>query len=221
MKKILIKASIIVLYLFALLWLVDFQFIILFNLKMIVIMTFGTTLLSLSSYKHAMTKQDIFYTVRWNIQITAYLTTFILQFALLSSSYNATTLLYDVAMNCRPLLYALFFIVFMQNFTDGITMTEINTNVQQIPDQKTYVNGRDFFKKCGLTDREIDVAQKISEDLSNKEIANQLFISENTVKKHTYNLFRKLNISNREQLKNLLDPQHSEGIGESASSSAK
>lgn len=52
-----------------------------------------------------------------------------------------------------------------------------------------------------LSKREKEIAQLISIDLSNKEIGERLFISPLTVKKHVYNIFSKLNISQRSELK--------------------
>ena len=48
-----------------------------------------------------------------------------------------------------------------------------------------------------LTDREMDVLQLIAKGLSNKQIAAQLFISEEPVKVHIRNLLRKLNVHSR------------------------
>ncbi|PJG83247.1 response regulator [Caviibacterium pharyngocola] len=48
-----------------------------------------------------------------------------------------------------------------------------------------------------LTDRETDVLRLIATGLSNKQIAAQLFISEETVKVHIRNLLRKLNVHSR------------------------
>ncbi len=48
-----------------------------------------------------------------------------------------------------------------------------------------------------LTDREMDVLRLIATGLSNKRIAGQLFISEETVKVHIRNLLRKLNVHSR------------------------
>ena len=50
-----------------------------------------------------------------------------------------------------------------------------------------------------LTPREEEVLQKISEGLSNREIALSLCISENTVKAHVRNIFRKLHLRTRTQ----------------------
>lgn len=51
----------------------------------------------------------------------------------------------------------------------------------------------------GLTMREIEVLQLIAKGLSNQEIANQLFLSEKTVKNHLTNIFRKLDVADRTQ----------------------
>ena len=51
-----------------------------------------------------------------------------------------------------------------------------------------------------LSSRERDVLNKILEDKKRKEIAEELFITENTVKKHTTNIFAKLKVANRAEL---------------------
>jgi len=51
-----------------------------------------------------------------------------------------------------------------------------------------------------LTPREIEIATKIVEGHTNDEIATLLAISEQTVKKHNYNVFQKLGIEHRAQL---------------------
>lgn len=51
-----------------------------------------------------------------------------------------------------------------------------------------------------LSLREKDVLKKILEDKKRKEIADELYITENTVKKHISNIFSKLEVSNRNEL---------------------
>ena len=48
-----------------------------------------------------------------------------------------------------------------------------------------------------LTERELDLLPLIAKGLSNREIAEKLFISENTVKYHIKNLLQKLSLKNR------------------------
>ena len=52
----------------------------------------------------------------------------------------------------------------------------------------------------GLTPREAEIVELIYEGMAGREISEKLFISENTVKKHTYNIFKKMKVSNRAQL---------------------
>lgn len=51
-----------------------------------------------------------------------------------------------------------------------------------------------------LTPREKEILLLITEGITNKQIAEQLFISENTVKNHIKNLLEKLGLENRVQL---------------------
>lgn len=48
-----------------------------------------------------------------------------------------------------------------------------------------------------LTQREVEVLLKISKGLSNKEIGEELFLSEKTVKNYATSLFKKINASDR------------------------
>ncbi|WP_272159090.1 LuxR C-terminal-related transcriptional regulator [Vibrio algivorus] len=52
-----------------------------------------------------------------------------------------------------------------------------------------------------LTSREIDVLNLLSNNKSNTEIANELFVSEHTIKSHLYKAFKKINVKNRMQAK--------------------
>jgi DNA-binding CsgD family transcriptional regulator len=55
------------------------------------------------------------------------------------------------------------------------------------------------IEALGITPRELEVLQLIAEGLSNKEMAERLFVSENTVKTHTSRVFDKLGASRRTQ----------------------
>jgi two-component system nitrate/nitrite response regulator NarL len=50
-----------------------------------------------------------------------------------------------------------------------------------------------------LTDREKDVLRELGKGYSNDDIAKELYISKNTVKKHVSSIFSKLNINHRTQ----------------------
>ena len=53
-----------------------------------------------------------------------------------------------------------------------------------------------FIQKYNLTKREIEILKLISQAYSNKEIAKELFISDQTVSVHRKNIMRKLSVSN-------------------------
>lgn len=49
----------------------------------------------------------------------------------------------------------------------------------------------------GLTDRELSILRLVAEGLSNLEIASKLYVTEQTVKFHLSNIYRKLGVGNR------------------------
>jgi DNA-binding NarL/FixJ family response regulator len=71
--------------------------------------------------------------------------------------------------------------------------TELLNRVQQKPE----VISQDLIEP--LTDRELEVLKLIGEGLGNLEIADQLHISNNTVKTHVSNIFQKLEVNSRTQ----------------------
>jgi ATP/maltotriose-dependent transcriptional regulator MalT len=54
-------------------------------------------------------------------------------------------------------------------------------------------------QQLGLSSRELEVLQLMAQGLSNREIADQLFLSVPTVKTHSSNLFFKLDVKRRTQ----------------------
>jgi DNA-binding NarL/FixJ family response regulator len=52
-------------------------------------------------------------------------------------------------------------------------------------------------QSAGLTEKELGVLRAVAKGLSNKQVAGELFISEQTVKFHLTNIYRKLDVANR------------------------
>jgi ATP/maltotriose-dependent transcriptional regulator MalT len=53
------------------------------------------------------------------------------------------------------------------------------------------------LRELGITRRELEILELIANGLSNREIAEKLFVSENTVKTHSSRLFDKLSARRR------------------------
>jgi DNA-binding CsgD family transcriptional regulator len=75
----------------------------------------------------------------------------------------------------------------------------------RIIEQKVLVPEGEFtfneaaFNKLGLSKREVEVLQLMANGLSNQEIADNLFVSVNTIKTHSSRLFEKLEVKRRTQ----------------------
>jgi DNA-binding NarL/FixJ family response regulator len=75
---------------------------------------------------------------------------------------------------------------------------------------------REQFPSPVLTARELEVLKLVAKGMSNKEVADQLYISENTVKNHVRNILEKLHLHSRMEAvmyavrKRLLDPHRPE-----------
>lgn len=65
--------------------------------------------------------------------------------------------------------------------------------------QSTNGHGKSHRTEYNLTEREYDILALLSEGRSNRSIAQNLYVSEKTVKSHVAAIFRKLSVSNRTQ----------------------
>lgn len=65
------------------------------------------------------------------------------------------------------------------------------------PSQASLRPDKNKIKAMGISSREMEVLEKMALGKSNKEIANDLFISESTVKSHVSNILTKLNAKRR------------------------
>ena len=73
-------------------------------------------------------------------------------------------------------------------------------SLQKKPTTKVSISiDEEKITALGISKREYEILGKIHEGLSNKEIAEQLFVSESTVKTHVSNLFVKLDAKRRTQ----------------------
>ncbi len=62
------------------------------------------------------------------------------------------------------------------------------------------MKGKETQERTGLTERETEIVRLLAEGSRNREIAEKLFITENTAKVHVKNILGKLQLRNRQQL---------------------
>ena len=68
-----------------------------------------------------------------------------------------------------------------------------------VPTNGPFVRNQARVEQLGLTPRELDILEAMAAGLSNREIAERLFVSENTVKTHVGRVFDKLAAKRRTQ----------------------
>jgi NarL family two-component system response regulator YdfI len=79
--------------------------------------------------------------------------------------------------------------------------TLMGETIKQLMDEKHNGNGKSESDiQSSLTEREWEVLTQICKGLKNKNIADNLFISETTVRHHLTSIFEKLNVTSRLQL---------------------
>ena len=71
--------------------------------------------------------------------------------------------------------------------------------VKEVPASQTFVLNEERQRGLGITKRELEILELIAQGMSNREIAEKLFVSENTVKTHSSRLFDKLSAKRRTQ----------------------
>jgi DNA-binding CsgD family transcriptional regulator len=73
--------------------------------------------------------------------------------------------------------------------------------VREVPvsASQPFAVNEDNLRSLGVTKRELEILDLIAKGMSNREIANQLFVSENTIKTHSSRLFDKLSAKRRTQ----------------------
>ena len=68
-----------------------------------------------------------------------------------------------------------------------------------VPSSPDFTLNQQRLRELGITRRELEILELIAGGLSNREIAEKLFVSENTVKTHSSRLFDKLSAKRRTQ----------------------
>jgi len=83
---------------------------------------------------------------------------------------------------------------------EKLVVREVPVRVEvRVPAGGTFVRNEERVREVGMTPRELEILEALAAGLSNKEIADRLFVSENTVKTHATRVFAKLSARRRTQ----------------------
>lgn len=208
------RAGAVFLYLVILSILLHFELAQLFDIRQLCLVLIGMFLLFLPGYRHGESRQSYAGQLASCALFAGYIQTFILLFTLLSAEIRQEHLLKEITLSCRPVLYGIclwsIFSMERKEPSKDKEMPEKDTiqppNPEQTGKRKPMTASETYeaYRMLGLTNREAELAVLIEQGLSNGEIAAELNISETTVKKHISNIFDKLDISKREQIKGKL-----------------
>jgi DNA-binding CsgD family transcriptional regulator len=83
----------------------------------------------------------------------------------------------------------------------GLNLTRTREVVREVPVPVTgpFERNQERVEQLGITPRELEILEAMAAGFSNREIAERLFVSENTVKTHAGRLFGKLSAQRRTQ----------------------
>lgn len=169
----------------------------------------GVIILTLAQYKKGMTRDDVLAHAQWNAFLAGLIASLLSLLSAFSSDGTEPISTNRLADELVPLIYGsiIYLIIRLLNYervkqptrsenADTMTINSGKQTLSALPDPMT-INA--ILSARGFSPRECHVALKIVEGISNKEIAEQLFISETTVKKHIQNMFRKCGVNDRRE----------------------
>lgn len=83
----------------------------------------------------------------------------------------------------------------------GLKLTKKEVVLKEVPvlQNEPFQLNEEKLNELGITKRELEILQLIAGGLSNREISERLYVSENTVKTHSSRLLSKLNAKRRTQ----------------------
>lgn len=186
------------LYLLVLSFALAFDIRRLFDLRDIAVLVIGTLLLAIPFWERSKEKGwlcGMLSACKKRVIDAGVLQTFVLLFIRLSEERGYEGLLADAALCFRPMLYAFCIRLILE--PENKIKPETENAVRDI----TYED----CIQAGLTRREAEIAVLVCLGCTNSEIAEELVISQATVKKHMSNIFEKTGIKKREELKTYIE----------------
>lgn len=205
MKKMLKNLAAVIGYMLLLCLLLKAKAILLFSPRHIGMFLLGSMILCVPHMEKKMKWKDYQQIFKQNAVTAGYLETFMLIFvSMLQGDISQGEILADLALDLRPLFYG---------FVCYVVLKEENGNSHFEGEKEPLGNkekpgisreenaGKEELDFSKLTRQEKVVAELVKQGLTNREIGEELCISESTVKKHLSNIFEKLEIGSRRELR--------------------
>ncbi|MCI8613812.1 MAG: helix-turn-helix transcriptional regulator [Lachnospiraceae bacterium] len=220
MKRIIKSLTAVIAYLLLLCYLLGTEAVLLLSPKHIGMFLLGCIILCIPSLDKKIRWKEFREIFQKNAIMAGYLETFVLLFASVSQrKMGEGEFLREFALSLRPVFYGFVCHLILRedltkkNLTEdektdsfaGKAKEELpvlknprNNTSSELPSPEKANPKPDL---SGLTRQEKLVAELVSRGLTNREIGEELYISETTVKKHISNIFEKTGISSRRQLR--------------------
>ena len=208
MKRAIKKLAAVILYLLFLCFLLKTKAILLFSPKHIGMFLLGCVILCLPYLEKDTKWKGLGVIFKKNAIIVGYLETFMLIFvSMVGKDATWEEFPAEFALDLRPLFYG--FVCYMI-FKEEAEAQDKKGRLEQAGEDESGQNTEHETKKelelSKLTRQEKIIAEMIRQGMTNREIGEELCISETTVKKHVSNIFAKLEINSRKELKVTVQP---------------
>lgn len=206
MKTYIRKAVLLCGYLFLIVLISGFSLEKLFDGKEIFLVAVGCTLLTIPYIVEKEYKQEWLEIAGNNSMISSYLVVFVLIFGKIGEMRVGDTMMQEILLSLRPILYGFVMMVLLKRpeiagKKKRIQDSRLEDGIEETKEKNVE---KSLLENLDLTEREKEIVRLVLAELSNREIGEQLYIAESTVKKHMSHIFEKLEVKNREQLKQKL-----------------
>ncbi len=203
MKQYIQKAVLLCGYLFLIVIVCDFELKELFDWKEMFLVILGCALLTIPYIVEKKKELELLEIAGNNSMISSYLVVFVLIFGKIAQMKVGDTMMKEILLSLRPILYGFVLMVLMKRPEIARKQNDIQDNRLEDREEKVEKGKieKSLLETVDLTEREREIVRLVLAGLSNREIGEQLYIAESTVKKHMSHIFEKMEVKNREQLK--------------------
>lgn len=205
MKRVIQKLAAVIGYMLLLCVLLKAEAVLLFSPRHIGMFLLGGIILCIPNMEKQMKWKDFGQIYKRNAVTAGYLETFMLIFvSMMQGNMSQGEILASLALDLRPLFYGFVcWVVLKEEKRESPPKEEKESSDKE---EKHEVSEEVNAEKrrldlSELTRQEKIVAELVRQGLTNREIGEELCISESTVKKHLSNIFEKLEIGSRRELK--------------------